>query len=255
MTECLAHVRLCSVLEFDEEDSQVRFDEAARCLILIKHRTFEALPVNRALPPIAADSRGKVEAVRFSLNLQFAALQRSDRQIDFVHFTSGKTFPLLCKGGGSRGRWRILSFYWTGTPVADFAVVTTAGVEFYLVIPGKAGLRLVKTIALSVAWANYSHMTRLIVLATGTQARTQSPPPPPLTPRPGPRILPCRGRRAALRSCASPRPEPPCRSGSSADAAPSASVRPSVPRCILRPGQRGARNPDSAGLTRAHSQV
>jgi hypothetical protein len=164
-----AHVHLRAVLEFEEEDSQVRYDEAARRLILIKHRTFEAYPINRELQPIKLESRGKVENVRFSLNHQFVTLQRSDTQLEFLHIPSGTSFTHTCRGGGSRGRWRILSFYWTGTPVADFVVVTTAGAEFYLVLPETSSLRLVKSIAHSVAWAVYSHVTRLVVLATGTQ--------------------------------------------------------------------------------------
>ena len=161
------HLVLRTVLEFDEGDSQVRYDEAARRLILIKHRTFDALPVNRSLPPITIESRGKVENVRFSLNHQFAAVQRSDVEIEFMHIPSGTSFTHKCRGGGSRSRWRILSFHWTGTPIADFAVVTTAGIEFYLVLPDRSSLQLVKSIAHTVSWAVYSHSTRLIMLATG----------------------------------------------------------------------------------------
>jgi hypothetical protein len=164
-----AHVVLRPVLHFDEEDSQVRFDECARRLILIKHRQFAAFSTVPTLPPIVVDSNGKVENVRFSLNHRFAALQRSDTVIDFVDLQTNASFTHAVKGGGSRGRWRILSYHWTGTPVADFFVVTTAGVEFYLVLPEKGCLKLVKALALAVAWAVYSHATRLLLLATGAQ--------------------------------------------------------------------------------------
>jgi hypothetical protein len=164
-----AHVVLRPVLHFDEEDSQVRFDECARRLILIKHRQFAAFSTVPTLPPIVVDSNGKVENVRFSLNHRFAALQRSDTVVDFVDLQTNASFTHAVKGGGSRGRWRILSYHWTGTPVADFFVVTTAGVEFYLVLPEKGCLKLVKALALAVAWAVYSHATRLLLLATGAQ--------------------------------------------------------------------------------------
>ena len=164
-----AHVVLHAVLQFDEEDSQVRFDECARRLILIKHRQFVALSPNPKLPPLVVESNGKVENVRFSLNHRFVAVQRSDTVIDFMDLHANTSFSHTCKGGGSRGRWRILSYHWTGTPVADFVVITTAGVEFYIVLPDKSALKLVKAIALTVAWSIYSHTTRLLLLATGPQ--------------------------------------------------------------------------------------
>ena len=46
----------------------MRYDEAARRLVLIKHRCFVALPLNPKLLPITVESRGKVENVRFSLD-------------------------------------------------------------------------------------------------------------------------------------------------------------------------------------------
>ena len=163
-----AHVIMRSVLDFDEEDSQIRFDEAARRLVLVKHRCFIALPLNQALLPITVESRGKVENVRLSLNHRFAAVQRSDVELEFMDLLQGTSFTHTCKGG-SKGRWRMLSFHWTGSPVADFVVVTTAGVEFYLVMPERACLKIVKYIAHQVAWSVYSHMTRLVLLATGPQ--------------------------------------------------------------------------------------
>ena len=45
-----SHVRLHSVLEFEEEDSQLRFDEASRrlVLVLLKHREFVGLRLRAA---------------------------------------------------------------------------------------------------------------------------------------------------------------------------------------------------------------
>ena len=77
--------------------------------MLIKHHTFEALPLNRALPPIVVESKGKVENVRFSLNHRFAAVQRSDHELEFMDLLTNRAFSHSCKGGGSKGR-RILSF-------------------------------------------------------------------------------------------------------------------------------------------------
>jgi len=53
--------------------------------------------------------------------------------------------------------------------VSDFLVVTSAGVEFYLVIPERKTLKLVKSVSQSVSWSVYSHETRLLLLASGTQ--------------------------------------------------------------------------------------
>ena len=69
----------------------------------------------------------------------------------------------------NQARWRILGFQWTGTPVSDLLVVTSAGVEFYLVLPERCALKLVKTVQHAVSWCVYSHETRLLLLATGPQ--------------------------------------------------------------------------------------
>ena len=166
-----------AVLDFEEGDAQVRFDEAARRLVLIKHKEFVAMPLaapagdargrSEAQQVIRCENRGKVENVRFSLNHRFVAVQRSDVELELLDLLLGNAFTHLCKGGGSKQRWRILNFQWTGTPVADFLVVTTAGIELYLVLPDKKALKLVKRVEHAVAWCVYSHPTRLVMLATG----------------------------------------------------------------------------------------
>ena len=173
-----AHVVCRAVCTFEDEDSQVRLDEAARRLILIRHREFVALPLGSlGQPPSAAtdagtircDNGGKVENLRFSLTHRFVAVQRSDTTLELVDLTQGNTFTHVCRGGGSKTRWRILGFQWTGTPVSDLLVVTSAGVEFYLVLPERCALKLVKTVQHAVSWCVYSHETRLLLLATGPQ--------------------------------------------------------------------------------------
>ena len=173
-----AHVVCRAVCTFEDEDSQVRLDEAARRLILIRHREFVALPLGSlGQPPSAAtdagtircDNGGKVENLRFSLTHRFVAVQRSDTTLELIDLTQGNTFTHVCRGGGSKTRWRILGFQWTGTPVSDLLVVTSAGVEFYLVLPERCALKLVKTVQHAVSWCVYSHETRLLLLATGPQ--------------------------------------------------------------------------------------
>jgi hypothetical protein len=190
-----SHVELRSVLEFaEDEEPQVRFDEASRHLILIKHRELVAIPVRplphaggsdaaASQPTIQCDSQGKVEQASVSLCQRYVAVQRSHVELEFLDLQrsscsaqrqpsdgSGAWFRHDCAGGGTRARWRILSFHWTGAPVADFVVVTTAGVEFYSFSAEKRALKLVKHLAQPVAWAMYSHEMRLLLLASGSQA-------------------------------------------------------------------------------------
>ena len=190
-----AHVLCRAVCTFEDEDSQVRLDEAARRLILIRHREFVALPLGSlGQPPSAAtdagtircDNGGKVENLRFSLTHRFVAVQRSDTTLELVDLTQGNTFTHVCRGGGSKTRWRILGFQWTGTPVSDLLVVTSAGVEFYLVLPERCALKLVKTVQHAVSWCVYSHETRLLLLATGPQDPNPTNPNPNPNPNPSP---------------------------------------------------------------------
>ena len=174
-----AHVVCRAVCTFEDEDSQVRLDEAARRLILIRHREFVALPLGSLgqAPGAAAgagtircDNGGKVENLRFSLTHRFVAVQRSDTTLELVDLTQGNTFTHVCRGGGSKTRWRILGFQWTGTPVSDLLVVTSAGVEFYLVLPARRALKLVKTVQHAVSWC---------VHETPSPSATSSPSPSP----------------------------------------------------------------------------
>ena len=180
MPQTNAHVILCSVLCFEEEDSQVRFDEGAQLLVLIKHRELVALPLPpgpstsrsdsfQDLAPMRCDSQGNVERVGFALDRRYAAVQRSAVEIEFLSLHSLPSFSHVCVGGGSRSRWRILGFHWTGTPFSDFVVVTTTGVEFYQFFPEHKCLKLVKHLSQPVSWAHYSHEARLILLASGAQ--------------------------------------------------------------------------------------
>ncbi|KAL1527343.1 hypothetical protein AB1Y20_016013 [Prymnesium parvum] len=162
------HVTISSILEFDEEDSQLRFDEASRRLVLIKHREFTASSVD-GHPPIRYPVGGKVENVRFSLNHRLAALQRSESQLEIVDLLLGHSFLHTCKACAARPRARILSFHWTGKAVADFVVVTSAGAEFFLVSPERSALKLVKRVAVPAAWCVYSHESHLLLLASGAQ--------------------------------------------------------------------------------------
>ena len=186
-----AHVVCRAVCTFEDEDSQVRLDEAARRLILIRHREFVALPLGSLgqAPSAAAgagtircDNGGKVENLRFSLTHRFVAVQRSDTTLELVDLTQGNTFTHVCRGGGSKTRWRILGFQWTGTPVSDLLVVTSAGVEFYLVLPERCALKLVKTVQHAVSWCVHSHET-----PSPSASSSPSPSPSPSSTRkPGP---------------------------------------------------------------------
>ena len=117
-----AHVVPKSVLQFDEEDSQVRFDDSARRLVLIKHRQFVALSLNSMLPPLVVESGGKVENVRFSLNHRFAAVQRSDAVLDFMDLQGGTSFSHSPPGTSDFQRQRV----WKGQPGGGFIAEGTS---------------------------------------------------------------------------------------------------------------------------------
>ena len=161
------HVKCQPVLCFDEEDSQIQYDDATQRLILIRHQEIAAIPLNPADSSVYMPASGKVESVRFSLNCRIAAIRRSEVEIEFVDLHLGRTFSHL-HPKGSRGS-RLLSFYWTGSAVCDLAIVTTCGIDFYLLQTETLSLKLTQSVSLSVAWSVYSHISRLVLLATGPQ--------------------------------------------------------------------------------------
>ncbi len=127
----------------------------------------DAAPPPAPPTPIVVYNQGPVLRTRFSLNHRFVALQRSDAELELVDLLLDERFRHRLTGGGSSARWRILDYFWTSTPTADLAVVTTAGVELFLVLPERRALKLVRSIVQHVSWCVYSHETRLLLLATG----------------------------------------------------------------------------------------
>lgn len=66
-------------------------------------------------------TEGPIVSIRYSLDLKFIAVQRSDQEIQFWDRGSGETFSQRCKSESES----ILGFFWTDCPLCDIVFVKT----------------------------------------------------------------------------------------------------------------------------------
>ena len=117
-------------------------------------------------PNITFLSAGPVVGVRFSLDKSLLAIQRSDQEIEFVNRGDAAQFYHRC-----RGQERILGFFWALSAFCDICFVTTSGLELYVLLESRRGLKLVDSRKHAVNWFKYSHATRMVLLSTGPLGR------------------------------------------------------------------------------------
>ncbi|KAK9290210.1 hypothetical protein L1049_008376 [Liquidambar formosana] len=115
-------------------------------------------------------SEGPVLSIRYSLDANFCAIQRSNQEIQFWNRETGKTFSQRC---GSELE-SILGFFWTDCPTCDvvFWNITTAGLDLFSCNSELKSLKLVETKRLNVSWYAYTHESRLLLLASGMQCKS-----------------------------------------------------------------------------------
>eukprot|EP00250_Pteridium_aquilinum_P017009 c23410_g1_i1 orf=450-2681(-) len=148
------------------------YDDGNRLLLVPSPNKVFSWPVARHAhpdsPSVTPMDDGPVLAARFSLDAKILAIQRSDHEVSFFNRENGLKFRQL-----SRSRIeRILGFFWTDCPTCDIVYVTSSGLELYSLAPGLDALKLVDVKPSQVSWYLYTHESRLVLLASGTQAKT-----------------------------------------------------------------------------------
>eukprot|EP00965_Chrysotila_dentata_P215423 6188774-Pleurochrysis_carterae.AAC.2 len=95
-----SHVLLRSVLEFEEEEAQLRFDEASRRLVLIKHRQFLGLrlrhpaPVNNGMEQSRCDTPCPLPLATMLFCIAAAQCCKVRSDIDSRFFSPARPAPL-----------------------------------------------------------------------------------------------------------------------------------------------------------------
>jgi hypothetical protein len=129
-------------------------------------------PVNQHPPPetpgVTNIKEGPILGVRFSLDCKILAVQRTNREIEFINRENGTGFSQQCKSGTDR----IFGFFWTDCPSCDIVFVTTSGLELYALHQGRNSLKFLDIKKANVSWYVYTHESRLVLLASGMQCKT-----------------------------------------------------------------------------------
>ncbi|XP_020526205.1 mic1 domain-containing protein DDB_G0286707 isoform X2 [Amborella trichopoda] len=111
-------------------------------------------------------SEGPVLSIRYSLDGNIIAIQRSNNEIEFRNQGTGSTFNHRCRSD------HILGFFWTDCPTCDIVIIKSSGVDMCSYEPQLNALRLVDSKRLNVSWYVHTHESRLVLLASGMQCKS-----------------------------------------------------------------------------------
>lgn len=163
------HVYLATQLAFDGATcDSAHYDDGNRLLLVATGRSLFRHSVSDPGVPVTVTDigGGPVLGARFSLDCRVLAVQRSDTDIEF-YVADRPPFQQRCRRAPVE---KVLTFFWAASAGVDFVLATTGGLELYELLPQAQGLRLVEDKRKpGVAWATYSHETRLAVLGCGPQ--------------------------------------------------------------------------------------
>lgn len=115
----------------------------------------------RRTPDVTYIHPGRSLGARFSLDGTLVALQRTDKEIEFVE----QDDPSLLVWHKLKTLHSIVGFFWTKCNASNFVVVTTNGVELYRVRAKERQVDPREFKKHKVAWCIYSHEPRLLLLA------------------------------------------------------------------------------------------
>ncbi|CAK9200218.1 unnamed protein product [Sphagnum troendelagicum] len=150
----------------------VMYDDGNKLLLVPAPSKVYSWPANQHPPPetpgVTNIKEGPILGVRFSLDCKILAVQRTNREIEFINRENGTGFSQQCKSGTDR----IFGFFWTDCPSCDIVFVTTSGLELYALHQGRNSLKFLDIKKANVSWYVYTHESRLVLLASGMQCKT-----------------------------------------------------------------------------------
>jgi len=155
--------------------TSVFFDEANKQVFVVQEGATDV--VVHALDPAMNSrirlGRGPVISIKFSLDQQILAVQRTSRTIVFVNRGPRLDHSEYSQSCKNKSNTYLLGFNWTH--VNEIVLITNQGLEFYHVNPEKRMLRLIKSLGVSVNWFIYSDENKVLLLSSSPQANTLHP--------------------------------------------------------------------------------
>ncbi|GAB2233095.1 hypothetical protein Droror1_Dr00002310 [Drosera rotundifolia] len=124
--------------------------------------------IPNAMPSSDPIAEGPVLSIRYSLDGKILAIQRSSHEIEFWNKETRETFSQRCRPESES----MLGFFWTDCLNYDIVYVKTSGLDLFSYDPEMRRLRLVESKRLNVTWYRYTHESRLVLLASGSQCKT-----------------------------------------------------------------------------------
>ncbi|KAL9258990.1 Regulator of MON1-CCZ1 complex-like protein [Drosera capensis] len=121
-----------------------------------------------AMPLSDPIAEGSVLSIHYSLDGKILAIQRSSHDIQFWNKETQETFRQRCRPESES----ILGFFWTDCLNYAIVFVKTRGLDLFSYDPEMTRLRLVESKRLNVTWYRYTHESRLVLLASGSQCKT-----------------------------------------------------------------------------------
>ncbi|XP_057486447.1 uncharacterized protein LOC130772557 isoform X2 [Actinidia eriantha] len=149
---------------FYDDGNKLLFSPTSDQIISWKTSPFSPL----VIPTSDSVCEGPVLSIRYSIDAKVLAIQRSNHEIQFWNRETGNTFSQKCKSDSES----ILGFFWTDCPTCDIVFVKTSGLDLFSLDSELKSLHLVETKRFNVSWYVYTHESRLVLLASGTQCKS-----------------------------------------------------------------------------------
>lgn len=113
--------------------------------------------------------RGPVISIKFSLDQQILAVQRSTTSVEFMNFQESlieSEFSQSCKKNAN-----LFGFVWTQNN--EVALITDHGIELYLVLSEKKTLKHLKTSLCIIQWFVWCPQNKIALLASNYGSQLQ----------------------------------------------------------------------------------
>lgn len=115
------------------------------------------------------DDKGPVISIKFSLDHNVLAVQRTTTSVEFMNFngtTIESEYTQNCKKNSN-----LLGFVWAQNN--EVALITDHGIELYMVIPEKKALKHLKTTSATVQWFVWCSRNKIALLASSHGSHLQ----------------------------------------------------------------------------------
>ncbi|RWS28618.1 uncharacterized protein B4U80_07231 [Leptotrombidium deliense] len=165
------------VLQLDEQfvtfeavsrRNAVFFDDANKQLFIVKSGGFDGVQVKgphvENTLNFRLEDKNDVISIKFSVNFEILAVQRSQNVVNFVTFKNGA--PVSEFSQSSRGKnSKVIGFVWTSA--SEIVFICNSGVEYFHISSETQTVKHLKSYSVSINWFIWQPISSVLLLSIG----------------------------------------------------------------------------------------